>query len=181
MKVKDQKVQCPVEIAAQSVFAICLRDGDLRRGDDFAHSLGIDLFLRQQGIDTTTPAGQGHVPDDGRVREFERSVIRERVNAGGARARADKHCGRPSSRPSWKCSGCSWSPWPAQDRQAVRGRHGDGAAHRGAGGVMTAIACLLAGPRLSLWAHCRGHRGRGQHPPCPFIASLKNGLPPRMG
>jgi hypothetical protein len=27
MKVKDQKVQCPVEIAAQSVFAICLRDG----------------------------------------------------------------------------------------------------------------------------------------------------------
>ena len=34
MKVKDQKVQCPVEIAAQSVFAICLRDGDLRRGDD---------------------------------------------------------------------------------------------------------------------------------------------------
>ena len=34
MKVKDQKVQCPVEIAAQSVFAICLRDGALRRGDD---------------------------------------------------------------------------------------------------------------------------------------------------
>ena len=34
MKVNDQKVQCRVEIAAQSVFAICLRDRALRRGDD---------------------------------------------------------------------------------------------------------------------------------------------------
>jgi DNA invertase Pin-like site-specific DNA recombinase len=32
------------------------------------HSLGIGLFLHQQGIDTTTPAGKANVPDDGRVR-----------------------------------------------------------------------------------------------------------------
>jgi hypothetical protein len=33
--------------------------------------------------------GQGDVSDDGRVREFERSMIRERVNAGIARAKAE--------------------------------------------------------------------------------------------
>ena len=31
------------------------------------HALGIDLFLNQQGLDTTTPAGKAHVSDDGRV------------------------------------------------------------------------------------------------------------------
>jgi DNA invertase Pin-like site-specific DNA recombinase len=31
------------------------------------HALKIDLFLRQQGLDTTTPTGKGDVSDDGRV------------------------------------------------------------------------------------------------------------------
>src|SRR3954449_10032876 len=66
------------------------------------HSLGIDLFLHQ-GIDTTTPAGTAMFQMMGVFAEFERSMIRERVNAGIARAKADgKHCGRPSSTPSWK-------------------------------------------------------------------------------
>ena len=60
------------------------------------HSLGIDLFLHQQGIDTTTPAGKAMFQMMGVFAEFERSMIRERVNAGIARAKADgKHCGRP--------------------------------------------------------------------------------------
>jgi hypothetical protein len=32
------------------------------------HASGIDLFLNQQGLDTTTPAGKALFPDDGRVR-----------------------------------------------------------------------------------------------------------------
>jgi DNA invertase Pin-like site-specific DNA recombinase len=60
------------------------------------HSLGIDLFLHQQGIDTTTPAGKTMFQMMGVFAEFERSMIRERVNAGIARAKAQgKHCGRP--------------------------------------------------------------------------------------
>jgi DNA invertase Pin-like site-specific DNA recombinase len=60
------------------------------------HSLGIDLFLHQQGIDTTTPAGKAMFQMMGAFAELERSMIRERVNAGIARAKAaGKHCGRP--------------------------------------------------------------------------------------
>jgi DNA invertase Pin-like site-specific DNA recombinase len=60
------------------------------------HSLGIDLTLHQQGIDTTTPAGKAMFQMMGVFAEFERAMIRERVNAGIARAKAGgKHCGRP--------------------------------------------------------------------------------------
>src|SRR5258707_1957467 len=60
------------------------------------HSLGIDLALHQQGIDTTTPAGKAMFQMMGVFAEFERAMIRERVNAGIARAKAGgKHCGRP--------------------------------------------------------------------------------------
>ena len=60
------------------------------------HALGIDLVLHQQGIDTTTPAGKAMFQMLGVFAEFERSMIRERVNAGIARARAQgQHCGRP--------------------------------------------------------------------------------------
>jgi DNA invertase Pin-like site-specific DNA recombinase len=60
------------------------------------HSLGIDLFLHQQGIDTATPAGKAMFQMMGVFAEFERAMIRERVNAGIARAKAGgKHCGRP--------------------------------------------------------------------------------------
>src|SRR3954466_15519493 len=60
------------------------------------HALGIDLALHQQGIETTTPAGKAMFQMMGVFAEFERSMIRERVNAGIARAKAaGKHCGRP--------------------------------------------------------------------------------------
>jgi DNA invertase Pin-like site-specific DNA recombinase len=52
------------------------------------HSLGIDLFLHRHGIDTTTPAGKAMFQMMGVFAEFERAMIRERVNAGIARARA---------------------------------------------------------------------------------------------
>jgi len=51
------------------------------------HALGIDLFLHQQGLDTTTPAGKAMFQMMGVFAEFERSMIQERVRAGLARAR----------------------------------------------------------------------------------------------
>lgn len=60
------------------------------------HALGADLFLHQQGIDTTTPAGKAMFQMMGVFAEFERAMIRDRVNSGLARARAEgKALGRP--------------------------------------------------------------------------------------
>jgi DNA invertase Pin-like site-specific DNA recombinase len=52
------------------------------------HAKGVDLYLHQQGIDTTTPSGKAMFQMMGVFAEFERAMIRERVNAGLARARA---------------------------------------------------------------------------------------------
>ena len=63
---------------------------------DEIHSKRIDLYLHQQGIDTTTPAGKALFQMCGVFAEFERSMIQERVRAGLARARAQgKVLGRP--------------------------------------------------------------------------------------
>ena len=60
------------------------------------HAFKIELFLRQQGLDTTTPAGKMMFQVLGSFAEYERDMIRARVNAGIARAKAQgKHCGRP--------------------------------------------------------------------------------------
>jgi DNA invertase Pin-like site-specific DNA recombinase len=60
------------------------------------HSLGIDLFLHQQGVDTRTPAGKALFGMMGVFAEFERAMIQERVRAGLARAKdAGKRLGRP--------------------------------------------------------------------------------------
>jgi DNA invertase Pin-like site-specific DNA recombinase len=62
--------------------------------------LGIDLYLHQQGIDTTTPGGKALYQMTGVFAEFEREMIRERVAAGLERARArGKRLGRPSISP----------------------------------------------------------------------------------
>jgi DNA invertase Pin-like site-specific DNA recombinase len=57
---------------------------------------GIDLYLHQQGIDTSTPGGKAMYQMLGVFAELERELIRERVLAGMARARSQgKHLGRP--------------------------------------------------------------------------------------
>lgn len=60
------------------------------------HALRIDLFLHQQGIDTTTPAGKAMFQMMGVFAEFERAMISERVKSGlnTARAKGTK-LGRP--------------------------------------------------------------------------------------
>jgi DNA invertase Pin-like site-specific DNA recombinase len=57
---------------------------------------GVGLYLHQQGVDTTTPAGKALFQMLGVFAEFERAMIRERILAGLARAKAqDKKLGRP--------------------------------------------------------------------------------------
>ena len=48
------------------------------------HALKIDLFLRQQGLDTTTPAGKAMFQMMGVFAEFERAMIQE-ASAPGLR------------------------------------------------------------------------------------------------
>lgn len=60
------------------------------------HATGVDLYLHQQGIDTTTPSGKAMFQMLGVFAEFERAMIRDRVQAGLARARSQgKRLGRP--------------------------------------------------------------------------------------
>jgi len=51
------------------------------------HSKNVDLFLHQQGLDTSTPSGRAMFQMMGVFAEFERAMIRERVLAGLARAK----------------------------------------------------------------------------------------------
>jgi DNA invertase Pin-like site-specific DNA recombinase len=60
------------------------------------HALKIDLYLHQQGLDTTTPAGKAMFQMMGVFAEFGRAMIQERVRAGLARAKSEgKRLGRP--------------------------------------------------------------------------------------
>jgi DNA invertase Pin-like site-specific DNA recombinase len=71
------------------------------------HALRIDLFLHQQGLDTTTPAGKAMFQMMGVFAEFERAIIQERVRAGLARAKSEgKRLGRP--------------PIPTEMKKAIR-------------------------------------------------------------
>jgi DNA invertase Pin-like site-specific DNA recombinase len=57
---------------------------------------GVDLYLDQQAIDTTTPTGKLMFQVTGAFSEFERSMIQQRVKLGLKRAVAQgKHLGRP--------------------------------------------------------------------------------------
>ena len=59
---------------------------------------GVDLYLDQQGVDTTTPAGRALFGMAGVFAEFERAMLIERTRAGIERARAEgKRIGRPAT------------------------------------------------------------------------------------
>jgi len=74
---------------------------------DTLRSLGIDLILEQQGVDTSTPAGRALMQMSAVFAEFERAMIVERTKAGMERARArGARIGRP--------------PAPDAVRQAIR-------------------------------------------------------------
>jgi DNA invertase Pin-like site-specific DNA recombinase len=61
---------------------------------------GVDLYLDQQAIDTTTPSGKLMFQVTGAFAEFERAMIRQRIHAGLRRAVANgKTLGRPLNDP----------------------------------------------------------------------------------
>ena len=61
---------------------------------------GVDLYLDQQNIDTSTPMGKLVFQVTGAFAEFERSMIRQRVHAGLRRAVAKgTRLGRPPVKP----------------------------------------------------------------------------------
>jgi len=61
---------------------------DLLGSIQHLEACGVDLYLDQQNIDTTTPMGKLVFQVTGAFAEFERSIIRERINAGLARTKA---------------------------------------------------------------------------------------------
>jgi DNA invertase Pin-like site-specific DNA recombinase len=61
---------------------------------------GVDLYLDQQQLDTTTPMGKLMFQVTGAFAEFERSLIKQRIHAGLRRAiTAGKTLGRPLNNP----------------------------------------------------------------------------------
>jgi DNA invertase Pin-like site-specific DNA recombinase len=61
-------------------------------------AVGVDLYMHQQAIDTSTPAGKLAFSIFGAFAEFERSIIRDRVIAGLDRAKRNgTKLGRPSN------------------------------------------------------------------------------------
>ena len=59
-------------------------------------AVGVDLYIDQQAIDTTTPMGKLMFQVCGAFAEFERSMIKTRIHAGLRRAKAEgKTLGRP--------------------------------------------------------------------------------------
>jgi DNA invertase Pin-like site-specific DNA recombinase len=69
---------------------------DLLRTMQELEACNVDMFVDQQGLDTTTPMGRLVFQVTGAFAEFERAMIRQRVRAGLKRAVASgKALGRP--------------------------------------------------------------------------------------
>ena len=61
-------------------------------------NLGINFIVTSLGMDTSTPSGKLVFGIFAQVAEFEREIIRERINLGLARVRKEgKHIGRPKA------------------------------------------------------------------------------------
>lgn len=62
------------------------------------HAVGVDLYVHQQAIDTSSPAGKLAFSVFGALAEYERELIRERVKAGLERAKRNgTRLGRPTN------------------------------------------------------------------------------------
>jgi DNA invertase Pin-like site-specific DNA recombinase len=96
------------------------------------HALKVDLFLHQQGLDTTTPAGKAMFQMLGVFAEFERSIIQERVRAGLARAKGE---GKVLGRPERHQGHAGRRHGHTDGRQDARRRRRNGAADRAGNGT----------------------------------------------
>lgn len=117
--------------AARGKFDVAMAWAMDRLGRSLANLMGtlteleaghVDLFLHQQAIDTTTPAGRMFFHVTGAFAEFERGMIRERVNAGLARAKAET----PDQRRAKGKKAIGRPKVPMAKVEAVRARLADG-------------------------------------------------------
>ena len=97
-KPKDEALDDLLKQAQRGAFDVAMAWSIDRVGRSLIDLLGtiqhleachVDLYLDQQAIDTTTPSGKLMFQITGAFAEFERSMIRERVNAGLKRAVAN--------------------------------------------------------------------------------------------
>jgi len=73
-----------------------VRASEHGRTNQHLEACGVDLYLDQQAIDTTTPMGKLVFQLTGAFAEFERTMIRQRIKAGLKRAMAQGvKLGRP--------------------------------------------------------------------------------------
>ena len=88
------------------------------------HAKKVDLYLHQQGLDTSTPSGRAMFQMMGVFAEFERAMIRERVLAGLARAKQDGiHLGRKFTEDTkWTATARSKPHWPCGPRASASAR-----------------------------------------------------------
>lgn len=118
------------------------------------HAKGVDLYLHQQGLDTSTPAGKAMFQMLGVFAEFEREMIRERVNAGLSRAKANgtklgrprqgqreghEEGGRMGSRSCRRAGGAHGRQGQGEDRQGTWHRRHHGRPHRQGSGTSRVI------------------------------------------
>src|SRR5881409_2808323 len=94
------------------------------------HAKGVDLYLHQQGVDTSTPAGKALFQMMGVFAEFERSMIVERVKSGLRRAVAQGKSSRlPTGGPRDRTEG----PPTPRCRRGNQADGSDGRRRRGYG------------------------------------------------
>jgi DNA invertase Pin-like site-specific DNA recombinase len=91
-------------------------------------ALKCDLYLHQQAIDTTTPSGRAMFQMCGVFAEFEREMIRERVNAGLKRAKAQGvRLGRGNRKDgAWSADEERWGMSRAELEKHILRLHKDG-------------------------------------------------------
>lgn len=99
------------------------------------HSLGVDLYLHQQALDTSTPSGRAFFQMLGIFAEFERAMIQERVKAGLARAKAEP----PGVRAAKGKKAIGRPRLPEEKRQEILAARASGLSFRA-----TAKACGVA-------------------------------------
>ena len=127
------------------------------------HGAGVGLYLHQQALDTSTPAGEAMFQMCGVFAQFERSMIVSRVNAGLKRARANgKTLGRPKiaarHRGEHQEGPGEGGQGHLEDRRRVRGGVWNGPADQGGDGDGGRVADPRRQPWRTIW---QPHGGRG--------------------
>jgi DNA invertase Pin-like site-specific DNA recombinase len=91
-----QRRECDV-VMAWSIDRLGRSIADLTSFMGEVQATGVDLYIEKQAINTATPSGRMIFGIFAALGEYEREIIRERIHAGLARAKAEgKKLGRPS-------------------------------------------------------------------------------------